>query len=511
MPDQEPFISFESDVAWTNKHLNVSANVERLYDAWNRWSDRSVPAQHVWMAGLGALQRIVRDAEAMGKRVRGLGGAWALSGAAVTQDFMVDTKPLNYLDIGLQPQNLDPAFQGVPERLVFAQCGVSVMELNQALEARHVSLPTSGASNGQTICGAISTGTHGSAHAVGAMQDVIVGLHIVAQGGTHYWLERASQPVVAQRFCDILGAELVRDDDLFNAAVVSFGSFGLMHAVLFTCEPIYTLELHIRRFDYDAVKPVLSTLDVSSLQLPEGNTLPFHFEVVLNPYRTQPNAQGAYVRFMYKRDYTPVPRPPGNTVVTSPGDDLLGFMGFLSDAVPQLIPATLDTVLQQQLQPTTDPVLGTHGQIFGSTTTGGHAMSTEIGIALQDAGRAVEAIFEVVAAYPFAGTVALRYVKASPALLAFTYFAPITCTIELPSVGSARTAQAFERIWAALDQGGIPYTLHWGQCLRHDAAFIRRAFGARVDDWLAARRDFLGPVGRRTFANDLLTDCGLAD
>lgn len=206
-----------------------------------------------------------------------------------------------------------------------------------------------------------------------------------------------------------------------------------------------------------------------------------------------------------------MPDPSGSTVVTSPGDDLLGFMGSLSDAVPQLIPAALDTVLQEQLQPTERPVLGTHGQIFGATSIRGHAMSTEIGVALPDAGRAVEAILEVAAAHPFAGTVALRYVKASPALLAFTYLAPITCTIELPAVGSARTAQAFERIWAALDQRGIPYTLHWGQCLRRDAAFIRRAFGARVDAWLAARRDFLGPVGCRTFANDLLTDCGLAD
>jgi hypothetical protein len=138
-------------------------------------------------------------------------------------------------------------------------------------------------------------------------------------------------------------------------------------------------------------------------------------------------------------------------------------------------------------------------------------MSTEIGVALHDAGRAVEAILAVADVYPFAGTVALRYVKASPALLALTRFAPITCTLELPSVASARTQQAFERIWTELDQRGIPYTLHWGQCLRPEAAFIRRAFGPRMDDWLAARRNFLGVVGRRTFANDLLIGCGLAD
>jgi hypothetical protein len=509
--EREPLITFEPDVVWINRHLNVSARIERLYEAWNRWSDRTRPTQQVWMAGLSALQRIVREAEANDKHVRGFGGAWSLSRAAVTRDFMVDTKPLNYIDIGIRQENLEAAFQGVPEHLVFAQAGVSIMELNQELEVRGLSLSTSGASNGQTIAGASSTGTHGSAHAVGSMQDLIVGLHIVAEGGKHFWIERASQPVVTQRFCDLLGAELVRDDPLFNAAVVSFGSFGLIHAILFTCEPIYTLEFHIRRYDYQEVQPVLSTLDVSSLNLPEGAALPFHFEVVLNPYRTQSHAQGAYVRFMYKRDYTPVPNPPRATVVTSPGDDLLGLIGTLSDAVPALIPAALDTVLQQQLAPTTEPVYGTHGQIFGPTTLRGHAMSTEIGVALHDAGRAVEAIIQVAATGAFAGTVALRYVRASSALLAFTHFAPITCTIELPSVESDRTQRAFERIWAELEARNIPYTLHWGQGLRPDAAFVRRAFGARVDQWLSARRRFLSPSGRQTFANALLIDCGLAD
>jgi hypothetical protein len=511
MAEQAPLLTFASEVTWENKHRNVSATVERLYDAWNRWSDRQRPAQREWMAGLAALCQIVRDAETLGKRVRCLGGAWSLSPAAVTDEFMVNTKPLNYLDIGIRPQHLEAAFPGVPEQLVFAQCGVSVLELNQELEARGLSLSTSGASNGQTIGGAIATGTHGSAHAIGAMQDAIVGLHLVAEGGRHYWLERASQPVVAQSFCDLLGTERLRDDTLFNAAVVSFGSFGLLHAVLLQCEPIYTLELHIQRYDYAEVQPVLSTLEVARLRLPGGATLPFHFEVVLHPYRTQPGARGAYVRVLYKRPYQPVPSPPGPTVFSSPGDDLLGLIGTLSDTVPQLIPAALDTVLQQQLPPTVTPVLGSHGQIFGSTTITGRAMSTEIGVALPDAGRAVEAILAVAAAFPFAGTVALRYVKASPALLALTHFAPITCTIELPAVESARTQQAFERIWAELDQRGIIYTLHWGQCLRPEPAFIRRAFGPRVDDWLAARRHFLGEVGRRTFANDLLMACGLAD
>ena len=310
---------------------------------------------------------------------------------------MVDTKQLNNLVIGISPAFLDVSFQGNAKHLAFAQCGVSVMELNTALEARHLSLPTSVASNGQTICGAVSTGTHGSAHAFGAMQEFIAGLHIVAEAGKHYWIERASQPVVNQAFSEILGGE-----------------------------------------------------------------------------------KGAFVRFIYKRPFMPVPHVPGNTVVTSPGGAVMGLIGTLSDAVPHLIPAALDAFLPQQFKPTTTPILGSHGQIFGATEVRGHAMSTEIGVALQDA-VAAEAIVAVAHDHAFAAPVALRYVKASSATLAFTYFAPITCTIELLAVGSQRTAEAYRRIWAEFDRRSIPYTLHWGQCLRAEATFIRQSFGERVD------------------------------
>jgi hypothetical protein len=75
MAEHQPLMTFDRNYAWQNKHLNVSVDVERLYEAWNRWSDLSRPERDVWQPGLRALQQIERDAEAAGKRVRGLGGA----------------------------------------------------------------------------------------------------------------------------------------------------------------------------------------------------------------------------------------------------------------------------------------------------------------------------------------------------------------------------------------------------------------------------------------------------
>src|SRR5690606_10230531 len=109
---------------------------------------------------------------------------------------------------GLKPENVDPAYAGNPEYLVFTQCGTSVLELNRILERRGLALPTSGASNGQTFCGAFSTGTHGAANMVGSMQDYVAGLHVVGEGGRDYWVEPASRPVVSRKFCETLGTEL---------------------------------------------------------------------------------------------------------------------------------------------------------------------------------------------------------------------------------------------------------------------------------------------------------------
>src|SRR5438128_4782623 len=222
----DPLIAFRANVIWRNKHLNVQRQVARLYDVWNRWDDGSIPSDHVWRAGLLALQRIVRDAGALGRRVRALGGGWSLSEAAATSDFLVNTKPLNFIKVGLDAGLCDHEAQALAPKLVFAQGGTSVLALNQVLEARGMSLKTSGASNGQTIAGAVSTGTHGAAVNVGAMEDFVLGLHVVGTDGAHFWIERASRPVVSAAFSSLLGATMLRDDALFKAALVSFGSFG---------------------------------------------------------------------------------------------------------------------------------------------------------------------------------------------------------------------------------------------------------------------------------------------
>ena len=491
---------------WFNKHLNLSAQVARHYDVWNRCGDATHAAAEPWRMGFDHLRTILADAQASGRRVRAVGSRWSLSPVAVCPDVMINTAPLNFHRVGLPAEHVSSTVVD-PRHLVFAQCGASVLELSDTLERRGLSLPTSGASNGQTICGAISTGTHGSARRVGAMQDFMLGLHILAEDGRSYWIERASTPVVSDAFCEYLGATLVRDDQLFRAAVVSLGSFGVIHAVLFEAVPIYLLEVHRTRIDWADAARAAFTLDMSGLDLPYDEE-PFHFDVALNPYLTGVGKRGAIVTAMYKRPYrdgAPRQAKAGKLV---PGVDLLGIAGRLAEVAPATIPAAVGAIFDSILKAKTGPSIGTHGQVFDATELIGKSLSAEVGVDLQDTAAAVETLLGVIHDYPYPGMLGLRYVQRSDAQMAFTRFAT-TSTIEMTGPGSKRTNTFYERAWAALDAARIPYAQHWGKVNSTTCDNVRDRFGSGVDEWLAARRGFLSPAGRAMFANDLLTKCGL--
>ena len=509
MPPTPDLSDFDTNRLWKNLHATIKARPKRLYRLGNRWLPPRPQPKRQWKPGLAALQAIVQEAERQNVTVRGLGGGWSLSNVAVTPDFMADTRTLNLLEVGFTSKNCDPSLNGARDRLVFAQCGITVLELNRELELRGLSIPTSGASNGQTIAGAVSTGTHGAANQVGATQDFILGFHLVSEGGDHCWVERQSRPAVTQAFCDILGARLVRDDRLFKAALVSFGSFGLIHAVLFEAEPIYLLEQYVRRFDYPAVREHLATLDLDPLGLKGGPGLPFHFEVVLNPYAAGAGERGAYLRWMLKRPFAAGPPPADPTVVTALGDDLLAIIGGLTGAIPELIPGAVTSLLNSQFPENLTGSTATHGKTFGATHITRGGLSCELGVAVADTPAAVDAILEVARTEPFAGVIALRFVRSSDALLAFTCFAPYTCTIELPAADSPRSRRAYEKIWDLFEERQIPHTFHWGQALRPNFARLQQVFGARLQQWLDARRAFLTPNGRKTFSNPFLQQWGL--
>jgi FAD/FMN-containing dehydrogenase len=454
------------------------------------------------------LSMMIDAAARDGVRLRGLGGTWSLSNCAATDGYLVNTKPLR-MRSRLPETMVSTAYRGSFRDLLLVQCGASIQKLNDDLRAMGRSLKTSGASNGQTIVGAMSTGTHGSRYAFGAIQEYCVALHIAVGGGRHIWLERASYPVTSSLFISRIGATLVRDDAIFNAALVSFGSMGFIHAVVIESEPLYLLEMSRFRVPIDnALRHTLTTLDLAALPLPHPGEAPLHFEALVNAHDID---GGAYITTMYRRPGDTPYTPPSNAAPAfGPGDDILGAIGAVADLLPGPVPGIINTLAKQFYKTTERPVWGTHGEIFSGTDVRHGATSTEIGVALENTAAALEVTLAAQrAAGPFAGFIAMRFVRGSDATLAFTRF-PMTCTIELPGADTRDTRRFFDATFDGLERAGIPHTLHWGQVGNYSPQKVVQMYGqGRVDSWKNARAFLLDAPAREVFANDFVRMCGL--
>src|SRR5215217_4594771 len=164
-----------SATSWANKHDTYRNPIQALLLAQNDPPESGDPLTR-YNRSTRMLQALIGDALREQVRLRAYGGGWSFSGAPSTDGWMLDTSALNlWFNIGAA--SLAPAYQGSRDSLTFVQCGNSIAGLNRNFRLKGRSLRTTGASNGQSIVGAMSTGTHGAAIDVGAVQDYVVGIH----------------------------------------------------------------------------------------------------------------------------------------------------------------------------------------------------------------------------------------------------------------------------------------------------------------------------------------------
>lgn len=488
---------------WSNLHGTVSQQVVDVYDLTNETS--GTPLENYNDTTKGIL-KLIRESVRTGVPIRPIGGNWSLSPIAATPGIILNTKPLNSV-FTIAATSVSPHYSGEARRLCFAQCGTSIWELNKFLAGRGLSLSACGASNGQTIAGAMATGTHGAAINFGAIQDAAVGLHLIVGPDKHIYLERASYPVVTDAYADRIGAQLVRDDEAFNAAVTGLGAFGFVHGVMIEAEDQYLLEAYLRRVPYDdAFVRQITTLDFTHPMLPFPGERPFHFQSLINPYDLN---NGVYMTTMYKRpyrkDYTP---PPLAGDKLGPGDDAPCFIGKLSSVIPGLVPALVTKVLGGSLK-LFEGVTGTLGEIFNNTVLRGKVASAAIGFPAAESARVIELLLDVNKHHgPFTGLFAFRFVKKSRALMAFTRFDP-TCILELDGVQSPDTDAFYKAMWATMDASGIPYTFHWGKMHDMTPERLQKAYGANLQRFTAARARIMDSSTIAALSNPALRHWGI--
>jgi FAD/FMN-containing dehydrogenase len=505
--------------SWQNAHVTYTQPLRHFYDLWNPTEGDSFDRYN---ATTSAIMDLIAQAQTENIGLRALGGGWSLSRAPATDGILVNTKLLN-LFFRMDADLIDPAYSN-PERekaLRFLQCGNSILEAHQKLRAQGRGLRSCGASNGQTIAGALSTGTHGAAIDAGSIANYVVGLHIVVGPQRHVWLEPACYPVMTKDFADALGAEWIRDDALFHAALISLGGFGFIHGVMIETDPLFLYEMYRQRMPYDAsMRDVMNTLDFSKIVLPKGATRPYHFQVLINAYDVE--QKGVSVNTMYRSKIDPsdeATHTDKNTgdfdsAVTdlggrTQGDDALAVLGRVTQALPALTPEIIKLFMQAEFPDTTRPILGTLGEIFSNTTTRGRTASTSMGVPVEFATRALDALLALNKSNgPFAGIFSQRFVKGNDATLGWIRW-PSTCVIELDGAYSDNSLAFFDLVAKTFIDQGIPHTFHWGKMSKLGPADMALLYGDAVNQWLAARRQLLDPATRKVFTNAFLADMGL--
>ena len=254
---------------------------------------------------LERLIEICREAPP-GQRLHANGSHWALSTAAMSDHTFIETHAPDNAHGGLAgtihdviPKCMNPAFLGVMRDrnppsfeqnesgsdvpyFVHVEAGKRIYqiyaELDQPAEndpqglAMHLytlygtdsyfgpwALQTLGGAGGQTVVGALTTGTHGGDFRQRPIADSVAALHLVTDGGRHSWIEPGSQPegidltdrdlVLALYGAEEYGRpdnfDVIRDDDVFNAVLVSNGRFGVIYSVVLRVVRQYVL--HERR------------------------------------------------------------------------------------------------------------------------------------------------------------------------------------------------------------------------------------------------------------------------
>jgi FAD/FMN-containing dehydrogenase len=504
--------------SWNGVHVTHRTTVAELFDVDNVGLDGTLLAGFDMFRHAGeSVDALIREARDAGKRILPIGAGWALSRINITDGWLVNTKLLNGC-YDVAERYFDAAYPAADRRnVVLAQAGMQIAELNAYLElvprkdADRRAIKAAGIGNGQTVGGAVSGNTHGAQITFGAMPDFVAGLHIATGSGRTLWIERASKPVLSKEFAAKIGADLIRDDDIFNAAVVSFGTFGIIVAVAVETAPIYQLDFPpIADISHADLKAKLSGFaDAPPADL-------YHYEFIFDPYSRKQIAMEASAP---KVPYEPgVPTPKPRWIVRdkngyAPGINILRVVGLFRSLVPPRF-ITRNEFKQYREVALLDGVRGSPGQIYTSSIyyVEGYIESA-YAVSVEDAAATIDISSSVAQELRLPSINQVRLCRASKATLGFTQHEPITAVFEFGMIHDERFPEFERRLDAAFREAGIRYSMHWSKNSGIAPDKLEYMYGAaKVASWKAARQAVFGNDTSlmKTFESDAMVEAGLA-
>jgi hypothetical protein len=163
-----------------------------------------------------------------------------------------------------------------------------------------LAMATLGGSNGQSIAGAISTGTHGSDVDLPPIADRVRAIHLVGPGGQEWWIERSGARAItdptrleqardAGRLCSDIRIEY--NDGLFNAALVSVGRMGVIYSYVVEATDAFRLKQTRQKQAWSAASSFIRTQIRDAVPYAGDQFV----EIVVNPYKNATGDRDAIV------------------------------------------------------------------------------------------------------------------------------------------------------------------------------------------------------------------------
>lgn len=562
---------------------------------WNNWGIVDMPASTGGQLFTPKLFRprtpyelasAIRDAEHDGQTIRALGSGWSFSDAAIPQSSDIPVPwgfwyPFKYFGYAIDTTDLSSSLQTTlptllrnpqdAETLFFVEAGVKLHALNDLLDQQQPrkALKTLGGSSGQSLAGAISTGTHGGDFDRPPLADSVRAIYLIGAGGTHHWIEPLNSITERSKISaafPCIGKNIHYDDNMFRAALVSMGSMGVIYSVVLDVVPQYSLVQVNKWGTWEELKaqtgPFLGEamtggwteiLNIVLSHLPPQqqtvNLSNRFLQVVVNPIRNDDGTHNCYVSNRVEVPLQPAPSgvTPAdlsgvtkddftNAIKGSPDCQLGCYIAFglsnitgntiLEQAASLItfcegygyywaIRAVVDMILQNAF-PLPNP--GPQTDIGYKVMTGGvlgtnfprlGVTSIEVAFFLPDAIKFVDTILSAFDAAVGVNHFPAGYISlrvcGQTSALLGMQRFQPTGMVEISLLGASHGPELVVNSESAALQNNPTGILHWGQSSGLTNASQISKQFPNLPDWVNARRT----LGGNTFVNQFVRRCGL--
>ena len=170
------------------------------------------PARVVSPGSVAEVVAVVQAAAGDGLTVRPVGSGHSFTGLATTDGVLLDLSLLRRI------RSVDAG-----TGLVEVEAGITVHDLTELLWTHGLALQNQGDIDKQTLAGAVSTGTHGTGAGFASLSSRVRAIELVLADG------------------EVVRCSPSERADLFQAAQVGLGAFGVLTALTVECVPAFTL------------------------------------------------------------------------------------------------------------------------------------------------------------------------------------------------------------------------------------------------------------------------------